>query len=271
MAQTCIVTGAASGIGLALCQRLLEQGQQVCACDIDYDALKSHYTEHKLVDDGGTLMLHPLDVRRVEQWQGVVSKVLAQWSTIDIMCNVAGVLKENWVTDIVIPDEVDFHFDINVKGTIYGTQSVIEPMRKQGKGHIINVASMAALSPVPGLSLYSASKYAVRSYSLAAGIELAPYGIAVTTVCPDAVQTPMLDQQKDKEQAALTFSGNRTLTVDEVVDAILGNALQSRPMEIMLPQSRGVVAKVANIFPQTSGRFIDIFQKQGIKRQSKIK
>ena len=81
----------------------------------------------------------------------------------------------------------------------------------------------------------------------------------------------MLDQQKDKEQAALTFSGNRTLTVDEVVDAILGTALQSRPMEIMLPQSRGVVAKVANIFPQTSGRFIDIFQKQGIKRQAKSK
>ncbi|SJM72384.1 Cyclopentanol dehydrogenase [Psychrobacter piechaudii] len=133
MAQTYIVTGAASGIGLALCQRLLDQGQQVCACDIDYEALKSHYTEHELVDDGGTLMLYPLDVRRVEQWQQLISKVLTQWSTIDVMCNVAGVLKDNWVTDIVIPDEVDFHFDINVKGTIYGTQSVIEPMRNQAK------------------------------------------------------------------------------------------------------------------------------------------
>lgn len=269
MAQTYIVTGAASGIGLALCQRLLEQGEQVCACDIDYEALKNQYAKYKLVDDGGTLMLYPLDVRRVDQWQELINKVLIQWSSIDVMCNVAGVLKENWVTDIVIPDEVDFHFDINVKGTIYGTQSVIEAMRNQGKGHIINVASMAALSPVPGLSLYSASKYAVRSYSLAASIELAPYGIAVTTICPDAVQTPMLDQQKGKEQAALTFSGNRTLTVDEVVEAIMGTALKSKPMEIMLPQSRGVVAKFANIFPQTSGRFIDVFQKQGLKRQAK--
>ena len=182
MAQTYIVTGAASGIGLAVCQRLLEQGEQVCACDIDYEALKNQYAKYKLVDDGGTLMLYPLDVRRVDQWQELINKVLTQWSSIDVMCNVAGVLKENWVTDIVIPDEVDFHFDINVKGTIYGTQSVIEAMRNQGKGHIINVASMAALSPVPGLSLYSASKYAVRSYSLAAGIELAPYGIAVTTI-----------------------------------------------------------------------------------------
>jgi 3-oxoacyl-[acyl-carrier protein] reductase len=61
------------------------------------------------------------------------------------------------------------------------------------------------------------------------------------------------------------------LTVDEVVEAIIGTALRSRPMEMMLPQSRGVVAKFANIFPQTSGRFVDIFQKQGLKRQAKSK
>lgn len=268
MKQTYIVTGAASGIGLALCQRLLNQGQQVCACDINYDALKPLYAKHKLAEEGGNLLLQPLDVRSIDQWRDTVNKVVAHWSTIDVMCNVAGVLKDNWVTDIVLPDDVDLHIDINVKGTIYGTQSVIETMRKQGKGHIINVASMAALSPVPGLSLYSASKYAVRSYSLAASLELAEYGIAVTTVCPDAVQTPMLDQQKDKVQAALTFSGSRTLTVEEVVDAILGPVLTKRPYEMVLPKQRGVVAKVANMFPQTTGRFINIFQKQGIKRQA---
>lgn len=269
MTKTYIVTGAASGIGLALCQRLLKQGEQVCACDINYETLKTLYADHKNASEGGNLMLQPLDVRSVEQWQQTVTKVLEQWSTIDVLCNVAGVLKVNWLTDVVLPDEVDLQFDVNVKGTIYGTQTVIEPMRNQGGGHVINIASVAALSPVPGLSLYSACKFAVRSYSLAASVELAEYGIAVTTVCPDAVQTPMLDIQKDKEQAALTFSGNRTLSVEEVVDAIVGPVLQKRPKEIMLPHSRGALAKVANIFPETSGRFIDIFQKQGRKRQAK--
>lgn len=269
MAQTYIVTGAASGIGLALCQRLLNEGNNVCACDINDEALKANYSDYTLVEEGGSLLLHQLDVRRVDNWQNVVDSVLGNWGKIDVLCNVAGVLKDNWIKDIVVPDDVDLHFDINVKGTIYGTQSVVDTMRKQGNGHIINVASLAALSPVPGLSLYSASKYAVRAYSLAAGMELAKEGIAVTTLCPDAVQTPMLDQQKEKEQAALTFSGNRTLTVDEVVDAILGPVLAKRPFEMVLPASRGVVAKVANIFPQTTGNFVDTFRKQGIKRQAK--
>lgn len=268
MAQTYIVTGAASGIGHALSLRLLELGHNVCACDINGEALKSSYV--KLADSvANRLLLQTLDIRKPDEWQDAVITVREKWQRIDVLCNIAGVLKDNWVVDIKSPDEVDLHFDINVKGTIFGTQSVIETMREQGGGHIINIASLAALSPVPGLSLYSASKFAVRSYSLAAGMELAEYGIAVTTLCPDAVQTPMLDQQKDKEQAALTFSGSRTLSVDEVVDAIVGPVLHKRPLEMVIPPSRGVVAKVANMFPQTTGRFVDIFQKQGIKRQAK--
>jgi 3-oxoacyl-[acyl-carrier protein] reductase len=272
VAQTYIVTGAASGIGRALCERLLtDKGNQVCACDINYEALTQIYANHKLADAGGSLILQQLDVRDLQQWQEVVNTVIAQWQRIDVMCNIAGVLKDNWIADIALPDDVDLHFDINVKGTIFGTQSVVDTMRNQGSGHIINVASLAALSPVPGLSLYSASKYAVRAYSLAAGMELEKYGIAVTTLCPDAVQTPMLDQQKDKEQAALTFSGSRTLTVDEVVDAIVGPVLKKRPFEMVLPPSRGVVAKIANIFPQTTANFVDSFRKQGAKRQDKSK
>lgn len=268
MAQTYIVTGGASGIGRALCQRLLDSGNNVCACDINKDALQSSYAQ--LTDSvRKRLLLQSLDIREPEQWQQVIATVLEKWQRVDVLCNVAGVLKENWITDIDVPNDVDLHFDINVKGTIYGTQSVVDTMRQQGSGHIINVASLAALSPVPGLSLYSASKYAVRAYSLAAGMELGKYGIAVTTLCPDAVQTPMLDQQKGKEQAALTFSGNRTLSVDEVVDAIVGPVLEKRPLEMVLPASRGVVAKIANIFPQTTGNFVETFRKQGLKRQAK--
>ncbi|WP_019674027.1 SDR family oxidoreductase [Psychrobacter lutiphocae] len=269
MAQTYIVTGAASGIGLALCQRLLAGNHRVCACDINFDALQAIYSHYPQFAEGGNLMLQQLDVRQLDTWQQTVVRVVEHWQRIDVLCNIAGVLKENWVTDIVVPDEVDLHFDINVKGTIFGTQSVIETMRSQGSGHIINVASLAALSPVPGLSLYSASKFAVRSYSLAAGMELGQYGIAVTTICPDAVQTPMLDKQKDKEQAALTFSGHRTLSVDEVVDAIVGPIMRKRPLEMVLPASRGVVAKAANIFPQTTGNYVDFFHKLGKKRQKK--
>ena len=260
MSEVFIVTGAASGIGLSLTQRLLKQGKKVCACDINFQRLEELYAS----SNADQLLLQKLDVRLLDNWNAMVDQVIQKWQKVDVLCNVAGVLKENWVIDSSAA-EVDLHFDINVKGAILGTQAVLPTMKAQSSGHIINIASIAALSPVPGLSLYSASKFAVRSYSISAGMELAEYGIAVTAICPDAVQTPMLDQQKGKAQAALTFSGSRALTVDEVVHAIIDEALVKRPLEIVLPRLRGVLAKFANAFPALAATQVSSLRKKGIK------
>ena len=85
-----------------------------------------------------------------------------------------------------------------------------------------------------------------------------------------AVQTPMLDQQKDKEQSALTFSGSRALTPEEVVNSILAS-LKDKPLEVILPPMRGVIAKVANAFPTLAANQLKKIQQQGLKRQQKIK
>ncbi|ENU26805.1 SDR family NAD(P)-dependent oxidoreductase [Acinetobacter modestus] len=262
MSKVFLITGAASGIGLALSHRLLENSHQVCVCDINFESLHNLYKSYS----SKQILIQKLDVRDFDNWQKTINQVLMKWNKLDVLCNVAGVLKENWVIDSS-PQEVDLHFDINLKGTILGTQSVLQTMKAQGSGHIINIASLAALSPVPGLSLYSASKFAVRSYSIAAGMELAELGISVTAICPDAVQTPMLDQQKDKVQAALTFSGPRALTVDEVVDAIVNVALVKKPLEIILPQMRGILAKLANSFPSVAATQMNTWRRKGIKQQ----
>ncbi len=261
-----LVTGAASGIGAELSRRLLARGDRVCACDLNEAAMA---TLQDSAESSDQLRLAKLDVRDAGAWRQVVEDLIAAWGRIDVLANVAGVLKENWVADATAAD-VDFQFDINVKGTIFGMQAVLPPMLAQAQGHIINIASLAGLSPIPGLGLYSASKFAVRGYSLAAGMELAPRGIAVTAVCPDAVQTPMLDIQKGKPQAALTFSGPRALTVTEVVDAILGPVLRDRPLEIALPGWRGASAKFANAFPALGAKALGWFSRAGLKRQQRI-
>lgn len=257
-----IITGASSGIGLALTQKILALGHRVCACDINDVLLQQNFP--KSYND---LLLKPLDISDDAQWQAVVSDVIGHWQRIDVLCNIAGILKENWVVDITA-DEVNQHFDINVKGTIFGTQSVLTIMQKQGDGHIINIASLAGLSAIPGLALYSASKFAVRAYSLAAAMELKKYGIAVTTICPDAVQTPMLDQQKGKAQAALTFSGEKPLTTEAIIDTIINEVLPNRPMEVMLPLKRGIIAKTANLFPVATSKIVGGLQKKGQKNPS---
>ncbi len=265
MSKTFLVTGAASGIGFELTRQLIARGERVCACDVNVAAMQALQTGAA----AGQLRIEALDVRDPEAWNRVVDAVVAEWGALDVLCNIAGVLRDNWVQDDT-PADVHFHFDINVKGVIFGVQSALRHMLPRGEGHIINIASMAALSPVPGLGLYSASKFAVRSYSLVAGMELAEKGIAVTAICPDAVQTPMLDIQKGKEQAALTFSGPRALTAGEVVAGIL-SALETRPLEVVLPGWRGATAKFANAFPGTAARAIGLFRKAGRKRQQAIK
>lgn len=265
MSKTFLVTGAASGIGLELARQLLARGERVCACDINVAAMQ-------VLQAGaaaGQLRIEALDVRDPEAWNRITDAVVAEWGRLDVLCNVAGVLRDGWVQDDS-PADVHFHFDINVKGTIFGSQAALRHMLPRGSGHIINIASLAALSPIPGLSLYSASKFAVRSYSLAAAMELAEKGVAVTAICPDAVQTPMLDIQKGKEQAALTFSGPRALTAGEVVAGIF-EALEKRPMELALPGWRGVTAKFVNVFPGAGARALNLFRKTGLKRQRAIK
>lgn len=266
MTQIFIVTGAASGIGYALTQQLLARGDGVLACDNNPSGLQALAAS---VPAGSNLQLQSLDVRSPEQWAAAISAALGHWGRIDVLANVAGVLRENWVHQATCA-EVDFHFDINVKGTIFGMQAVLPHMLEQKAGHIINIASLAALAPVPGLGLYSASKFAVRGYSLAAALELAPKGIFVTAVCPDAVQTPMLDIQKNKEQTALTFSGPRALSANEVADAILGPVLRNKPMEIALPEWRGATAKFAGTFPALGAKALGLLRKAGLKRQSQI-
>ena len=144
-------------------------------------------------------------------------------------------------------------------------------MKPRKRGHIVNIGSLASLAPVPGLSLYSASKFAVRGFTLAAATELERDGIAVSLVMPDAVQTPMLDLQVAYEEAALTFSGDRTLTVEDIERTILDDVLVHRPLEVTVPAGRGFLARVANSAPALSRRLAPALAKRGKAKQARIK
>lgn len=141
MSKVFLITGAASGIGLALSHRLLENGHQVCVCDINFESLHNLYKSYS----SKQILIQKLDVRDFDNWQKTINQVLMKWNKLDVLCNVAGVLKENWVIDSS-PQEVDLHFDINLKGTILGTQSVLQTMKAQGSGHIINIASSSFIA-----------------------------------------------------------------------------------------------------------------------------
>jgi len=260
-----LITGAASGIGAHLTKALIARGFRTAAADIDQAGLEA--TLGSTPPD--TAFGLPLDVRKPEAWQAAVDQIVERWGSIDVLLNVSGVLRPGFVHESKAED-VDFQIDVNTKGTIYGCQIVVRQMVAQGAGHLINMASLAGVSPVPGLNLYCASKYAVRGFSLSIAQELAPHGVAVSVVCPDAVQTPMLDAQVDHEEAALTFSGKSSpLTVDDIAAVVLDRVLVDKPMEVAVPFSRGVLARAANLFPGAAGKLVPLLKKKGMARQAR--
>lgn len=264
--KTFWITGAASGLGLALTSAALKAGHSVFATDIRQDVLEiSADAQHWPRD---RVLLCALDVRNPIDWDNAEKLFLQRWSQLDVMINNAGILLSGPLSEVG-DNDVHRMMDINVKGVMFGSQRAASLMLKQGGGHIVNMGSMSSLAPVPGIGLYSASKFAVRGYSLALAMELKEQGIAVTCVCPDGINTPMLQAEAHSKDAALIFSGGRILTTEEVRDAILGPILEKQPMEYILPDARGWMAKASSAAPELSSRILSLLQKRGLKNQQK--
>ncbi|UJF25273.1 SDR family oxidoreductase [Suttonella sp. R2A3] len=234
-----LITGANRGIGASLVTLASEQGHEIIALGRDLTALKQQYANNPKVS------CDQLDVCDTAQWR----KVIERHTPFDVLINVAGVLFSG-VTGELKVEEVSAMLDVNVKGTIFGTNAAAASMKQQESGHIINIGSTAALFPTPGTPVYAASKFAVRGFSLAAAGDLKPYGISVSLMNPCAVKTDMLEQQRGDKNAALTFSGKRALTSEEVAQAILGPVLHHKPLEYFLPKSDGWLGKLSNVWPR---------------------
>jgi NADP-dependent 3-hydroxy acid dehydrogenase YdfG len=193
--RTAIVTGAASGLGAAMARRLAADGFRVAITDRDGDGATA------LLDRGGFpagSFAMPLDVTDEAQWAALVERTGQDWDGVGVLVNNAGVAAagplhedplENW----------RWVFDVNVFGVVAGTRSVLPDMRSRQAGHIINIASFAALAGAPAMSNYGASKAAVVALSESLHTELAGTGIVVSVACPAFIRTALLDTMRAPE------------------------------------------------------------------------
>jgi len=243
---TILITGCASGIGQHLALSFLRQGYSVAATDIQHQALTDVFSQ-AVVPEGGQYMLKKLDVTKAADWQNVTDTIVQQWGALDIIINNAGILYTAFSANYS-DEQISHTLDVNVKGVIMGTRAATAIMVGQRRGHIINIASLAGVAPIAGLALYSASKFAVRGYTLAVAQELADHGVHVTCICPDVVHTPMYESMYYEEHAALAFSGNKVLTVHDL-EKTIGRVLARRPLEALITPARGRTAKLVSAFP----------------------
>lgn len=186
--QCALVTGAASGIGAAMCRALLASGNRVVAVDRAWsDDVESAFG----ASFAANVRLVTLDVRQREAWQALARELADSGWTPDILVNNAGIGVAGSF-DATTDEDWDRLIDVNLKGVVYGIRAFYSGMCERGRGHIVNVASGAALCPRPGMAAYAATKAAVFSLSTALRAEAATYGVGVTAVCPGYIGTQIM-------------------------------------------------------------------------------
>ncbi|MCV7153767.1 SDR family oxidoreductase [Mycolicibacterium pyrenivorans] len=199
--KVCVVTGAASGIGLAVSEALLRAGAVVVLADRDADRLAS--TVDGLDHPPGRVDSAAVDVTSQPQVQHLVDAAVSRHGALDFMFNNAGIGGTLPIGDATL-EHWRRIIDLNLWGVIYGVHAALPIMRRQGSGHIVNTASLAGLVPFPYQSLYCTTKYGVVGMSECLRYELGAENIRVSVVCPGNVAsrifgTPLIGEAVEAE------------------------------------------------------------------------
>ncbi len=255
--RSALITGAGGGIGRCVVKRLMAAGFSVMATDV-------------AAPDTPASWGRALDVTCPDAWRSAIDGIVGRWGRLDVLMNIAGVARAGQFVDID-RGEIDRHFAVNVSGPMHGVHIALPHMLASRSGHIVNVGSLAAVAPVPGIALYSSTKFALRGFTLALATELRGSGVAVTAVHPDLVDTPMIADQIDQPEAAYSFSGPRVLSADEVAAVLTTDVLDRRPLELFLPPSRGLMCRTVGAFPSITTALEPILRRRGLAAQAEAR
>jgi len=186
-----VVTGAGSGIGKATALAFGREGAKVVAADID--AASAQATAEQIKTAGGQAEALQVDVSVAADVGRMVTTTVERLGRLDVMVNNAGVFFQLPV--VLVPEEQwDWLMSINLRGVYLGCKHAVPQMIRQGKGVIVNTASIAGLRGFGGYGTYGAAKGGVVQLTKALAVEVARVGIRVNCVCPGIIETAMLDQ-----------------------------------------------------------------------------
>jgi len=190
--KVAVVTGAASGIGRALAEALVGRGATVVLADVD-EAGAEAAADAMAAGPPGRAAGVGLDVRDADAVLELVQRTAADHGHLDLLCNNAGVGIGGPVTELS-REHWERAIDVNLRGVVNGVLAAYPVMVRQGRGHIVNTASLAGLLPSPMLTPYGMTKHAVVGLSESLRMEAAAHGVRVSVVCPGVIDTPLLDR-----------------------------------------------------------------------------
>lgn len=210
--KVAVITGASSGFGRGSARAFAAEGAKVVVSDIREEPLEGGFEEdadlttvEAIEKDGGEAIYVGCDVTKQEQVRDLVKTAVDRFGRLDIMFNNAGIYRGGKFLHEFTEEDLDACYNVNVKGTFFGTQEAVKQFLKQGEGgNIINLVSTAGLGGHPKQSVYNTSKGAQANLTRCAAIEYGEKGIRVNGICPTYAKTALtraLFDDKDFEQA----------------------------------------------------------------------
>ena len=207
--KVAVVTGAASGIGLALTERFAADGMKVVMADVEEARLAGEAT--RLGRDGADVLAVLCDVSRPEDVAALAEQAVDHYGAVHVLCNNAGVGPAGPML-ATTPADWQWTVGVNLLGVAYGVTTFAPLMVTQGFGHIVNTASEAGLVTTSLLGMYCATKHAVVGLSEALYRELEGTGVGVSVLCPNLVATNIFTSERNRPGGAtLTADANATM------------------------------------------------------------
>jgi NAD(P)-dependent dehydrogenase (short-subunit alcohol dehydrogenase family) len=193
-----VITGGASGIGLAVAEALIAEQMSVVLADIDAPKLRG--VDARLSEDGASVTTMVCNTTAEAEVNSLIEFALERFGAVHVMFNNAGIagVGDAWTDPIELWRRV---LDVNVLGVVHGIRAALPVMQQQGVGHIVSTASHAGLNGAPGIAPYVASKHAVvgLSESLFLELELMGSPVGASVLCPEFVQTDLMGKDKEPE------------------------------------------------------------------------
>ena len=250
---SCVVTGGARGIGRGIAERMVARGHRVVVGDLDGAAAAA--TAEEIGAAAGLAQ----DVRDPESHVAIAA-LAAEHGVLTTWFNNAGVGDDGTLVGLT-DEQVRRLVEVNLLGTMWGTRAALAAFGPAG-GDVVNIASLAGLGPVPGYSVYAATKAGVVSLSASVNAE-APRGVRVHALCPDGADTAMLAAQDPSGLGSqLVHSGGPILSVAEVADAAV-SLVGSRRVVKAVPTWRGGVVRGSALAPGVMQHAAGLFAAQG--------
>ncbi len=257
-----IVTGASSGIGQAAAGVFAAGGYRVILAARRQARLER--LRDALRQEGGRADVHLCDVSKESQVISLVEQTWNRYGRLDVMINNAGITAIGPVDELTT-DRMREIFEVNYFGLFWGAREAARAMRQQGSGHIFNVSSVIGKRATPYHGAYCATKFAIVGLSDSMRVELAPFGIRVTCLCPSTTDTELLSHSRGARIAGKGLSRLGGMQDPEVVARKIFSSVGKNRPELVLTLGGKLLAKLGPLLPRLTDRLMEKYRREFLK------